>query len=93
MFINRIALEDIGWKYYIFYCLWLAVEIFTIWYFYVETKNTPLEEIARIFEGDDAVVGGDDDTGKAGYTTGTTHLRGGDQELQDYSSVRNRYSP
>jgi cellulose synthase/poly-beta-1,6-N-acetylglucosamine synthase-like glycosyltransferase len=27
-YINPIALENIGWKYYIVYCVWLAVSLY-----------------------------------------------------------------
>lgn len=57
-YINPIALNDIGWKYYIVYCVWLAVELIVVYFFYIETKNTPLEEIARHFDGDAALIGG-----------------------------------
>jgi len=57
-YINPIALDAIHWKYYIVYCAWLAVELVVIWKFYIETRNTPLEEIAKHFDGDSAVVGG-----------------------------------
>jgi len=57
-YINPIALDAIGWKYYIVYCIWLAVELAIVYTFYIETKNTPLEEIAKHFDGDAAVVGG-----------------------------------
>jgi hypothetical protein len=89
-FINPIALEDIGWKYYIFYCVWLAVELVTVYYFYIETKSTPLEEIAKHFDGDAAVVGGDAGTEKARQMADTLHFE--DQELQDRSSMRKRAS-
>jgi hypothetical protein len=57
-YVNPIGLANIHWKYYIVYDCWLAV-IFTVIYFmWVETKNTPLEEIAKFFDGDDALVGG-----------------------------------
>jgi hypothetical protein len=29
-----------------------------VWRFYIETRHTPLEEIAKHFDGDDALVGG-----------------------------------
>jgi hypothetical protein len=35
-----------------------------IYFFYVETKNTALEEIAKYFDGDAALVGGHDATGR-----------------------------
>ncbi|KAJ4298828.1 hypothetical protein N0V90_004070 [Kalmusia sp. IMI 367209] len=57
-YINPIALEHIAWKYYIVYCVWLAFELVVVYFFYIETKNTPLEEIARHFDGDAALVGG-----------------------------------
>lgn len=57
-YINPIALDHLGWKYYIFYCAWLGVELAVVWWFYIETRNTPLEEIAKHFDGDAAIVGG-----------------------------------
>jgi hypothetical protein len=63
-YINPIALDAIHWKYYIVYCVWLAVELVVVYFFYIETKNTPLEEIARHFDGDAALVGGNAATEK-----------------------------
>ncbi|KAF2009722.1 general substrate transporter [Aaosphaeria arxii CBS 175.79] len=57
-YVNPIALKSIGWKYYIVYCAWLGFELVFVWFFYIETKNTPLEEIARHFDGDAALLGG-----------------------------------
>ncbi|KAF2149855.1 hexose transporter protein [Myriangium duriaei CBS 260.36] len=57
-YVNPIALNHIGWKYYIVYCAWLAFELAVVILFYKETRNTPLEEIAKIFDGDAALVGG-----------------------------------
>jgi hypothetical protein len=74
-YINPIALDAIGWKYYILqvltvscygitansdisYCVWLGVELVVVYFFYVETRNTPLEEIAKHFDGDQALLGG-----------------------------------
>ena len=42
-YVNPIALGNIGWKYYIVYDVWLAVELATVYFFYIETRNTPLE--------------------------------------------------
>ncbi|KAJ5146580.1 uncharacterized protein N7515_001144 [Penicillium bovifimosum] len=52
-YVNPIALENIHWRYYIFYCCFLAVEVVVIWFLYVETRYMPLEEITKIFDGDD----------------------------------------
>jgi hypothetical protein len=54
-YINAIALEAIAWKYYIAYCVFLAMEVWVIYSFLIETRYTPMEEIAKYFDGDDAV--------------------------------------
>lgn len=54
-YINGIALEALHWRYYIFYCVFLAFEVVIIYFFIVETRYTPLEEIAKYFDGEDAV--------------------------------------
>jgi len=57
-YVNPIAFGKLGWKYYIVYCCWLAFELIIVYFFYIETRNTPLEEMAKHFDGDDAVIGG-----------------------------------
>ncbi|CAG8951282.1 hypothetical protein HYFRA_00008031 [Hymenoscyphus fraxineus] len=57
-YINPIALSRLSWKYYLFYCFWLLFELFVVWKFYLETRNTPLEEIAKHFDGEGAIIGG-----------------------------------
>jgi len=64
-YVNPVALDNIGWKYYIVYCCWLSIELAFVYFFFVETRYTPLEEIAKYFDGDDARVGGDAATGLA----------------------------
>lgn len=49
---NAIALEALAWKYYTFYCAFLAFEVAIIYFFIIETRYTPLEEIAKFFDGD-----------------------------------------
>lgn len=73
-YVNPIALENIGWKYYIFYCVWLGVELAVVWFFYIETRNTPLEEIAKYFDGENAIVGGVAGTEKARELKNTLHI-------------------
>lgn len=58
-YVNAIALDALAWKYYLFYCVFLAFEIIIIYFFIVETRYTPMEEIAKFFDGDDAVDVGD----------------------------------
>jgi MFS family permease len=57
-YVNPIALESIEWKYYIVYCVFLVFEIFVVWKYYIETKEIPLEEIVKKFDGDRAILGG-----------------------------------
>jgi MFS family permease len=57
-YVNPIALQNIQWKYYIVYCVFLLFEIFVVWKYYIETKEIPLEEIVKKFDGDSAVLGG-----------------------------------
>ncbi|CAI4213216.1 unnamed protein product [Parascedosporium putredinis] len=44
------------WNFMLFYTLWDFCELIFVWFFYIETKGPTLEEIARIFDGDDAVT-------------------------------------
>lgn len=57
-YVNPVALGKLQWKYYIVYDVWLAFELFIVWWFYIETSNTPLEEIVKHFDGDTALLGG-----------------------------------
>lgn len=53
-YVNPIALDKIGWKYYIVYCVWILVEITTVYVMFPETKDRSLEELAFMFEGREA---------------------------------------
>lgn len=67
-FVNPIALDNIGWHYYIvFCCILVAINVIT-WFFFPETKGHSLEEIAEIFDGpqsrpmmDSIMLGKDDE--------------------------------
>lgn len=50
-YVNPIALDNIGWKYYIVYCVWILVEIATVYFLFPETHNRTLEELSFMFEG------------------------------------------
>jgi sugar porter (SP) family MFS transporter len=64
-YVNPVALAALHWKYYIVYAVWLGFETFVVWFFFVETRNTPLEEIVKHFDGEAALLGGDVATEKA----------------------------
>jgi hypothetical protein len=50
-YVNPIALDAIAWKYYIVYCVWILVEITTVYLLFPETHNRTLEELSFMFEG------------------------------------------
>ncbi|KFH41526.1 Lactose permease-like protein [Hapsidospora chrysogenum ATCC 11550] len=49
-YVNPIALDSIGWRYYIVYCVWILVEIATVYLLFPETKGRSLEELSFMFE-------------------------------------------
>ncbi|PFH52987.1 hypothetical protein AMATHDRAFT_73803 [Amanita thiersii Skay4041] len=52
-FINPLAINAIGWWYYIAYCAWLIVELVFIVVCIVETRGRTLEETAALFDGEE----------------------------------------
>lgn len=45
-----VGIEAIAWRLYIIYCVWIAVEMVVIYFFFVETAGKTLEELGEIFE-------------------------------------------
>ncbi|GAM34948.1 hypothetical protein TCE0_015r02869 [Talaromyces pinophilus] len=56
-YVNPIAMDSIGWRYYIVACVVLAIECAFAWWYLPETKGKGLEEIGEIFDGDELVTG------------------------------------
>lgn len=50
-FVNPIALDRIGWRYYIFFCCFGVLVLAVTWFCFPETKGHSLEEIAEVFDG------------------------------------------
>lgn len=65
IFVNPIALEAIGWKYYLVYVVILVGITLTVWFTYPETNGHSLEQMAKVFDGDEADVVGEGEAEKA----------------------------
>lgn len=56
-FVNPIALESIAWKYYLVFLAVLVIMLVSVWFGYPETRGRTLENVAYLFDGEDAEVG------------------------------------
>lgn len=52
---NPVAIENIGWKYWLFFMGMLLLFIAMVYFAYPETKGLTLEELGRLFETDDVL--------------------------------------
>jgi len=89
-FVNPWALAAIGWKYYLFYCGWLFLELLFILRYIVETRGRTLEETAALFDGEqpqeDLVrLGGDAATLTINEGRWGERLNGRPKKSADYS--------
>ncbi|KAH8665140.1 putative sugar transporter [Tricladium varicosporioides] len=48
---NPIGVTNIGWKYYVVYDVWIAVELVIVYFLFIETGNMSLEQTAAILDG------------------------------------------
>lgn len=55
-FVNPIALESIGWKYYFVFIVVLIAFGATAYFYYPETRGFTLEQMSHIFDGDEAAA-------------------------------------
>lgn len=44
-----VSMQKIGWKTYIIFTIWCAIQATTVWFFIPETRNRTLEELDEIF--------------------------------------------
>ncbi|KAH8901177.1 lactose permease [Thozetella sp. PMI_491] len=49
-FVNPIAMDNIGWKFFAAYCGWIVLEFVFQFFFYPETYGRTLEELTFLFE-------------------------------------------
>lgn len=58
-YVNPYGFEGLTptYKFYCIYNAWIAVELVIVYFYFIETKGPTLEEIAKIFDGENAEVG------------------------------------
>lgn len=66
------------WKFYLIYTCWIFLELCFVYFMYVETKGPTLEELAKIIDGDEAVVAQVD----LHQVQKEIHLTGGHEEAE-----------
>ena len=90
IFVNPIALDAIGWKYYLVYVAILAIITITIWFTYPETNGHTLEQMAKIFDGDDADVSSEGEAVKAAerkLSMNVQDLRSADSDVEEKGNI------
>ncbi|KAL4904289.1 hypothetical protein BDW74DRAFT_154574 [Aspergillus multicolor] len=70
-FVNPIALGNIGWRYYIFFCCFDVLVLAVTYFVFPETKGYSLEEIAEVFDGPSVVRSSEVFGGKDGMAKGS----------------------
>ena len=53
-------MADIGWRYYILFCVLDLLFFLVVWLLFPETKGKSLEEIGQIFDDQNKVAGSSD---------------------------------
>ncbi|KAI9741045.1 MAG: hypothetical protein M1834_002756 [Cirrosporium novae-zelandiae] len=74
-YVNPLGIDAFGWKFYFFYVAWIAIQFAVVYVFFIETKGPTLEEVAILFDGEDAKVAGMAVKEVGGETTTTTKGR------------------
>ncbi len=54
--VNPVGLDSIGWKYYLVFVIWIAIETTIFYFFYPKTLGHSLEGVGAIFDEVKAVV-------------------------------------
>ncbi len=54
-YLNPVAIDNIGWKYYVCIDVIIVVAIVVVYFTYPETSKITLEEVSTIFDGKNAV--------------------------------------
>lgn len=52
-YVNPIGLENVGWKFFIYYDVWVFAIFVIVYFLFVETAGPSLEELTYLFDGPD----------------------------------------
>jgi hypothetical protein len=55
-YVNPNGIQRLGWTFYFVYIAILVTECLTIYFYFAETNGPTLEEIAQLFDGEDAHI-------------------------------------
>ncbi|KAL3496355.1 putative MFS hexose transporter [Aspergillus germanicus] len=55
-YMSPVGIDRLGWRYYIPTCVWNLIMLLIVYFTWVETKGLTLEEIAVLFDGDNALA-------------------------------------
>jgi sugar porter (SP) family MFS transporter len=55
-YMSPVGIDRLGWRYYIPTCVWNVIMLLIVYFTWVETKGFTLEEIAVLFDGDNALA-------------------------------------
>ncbi|EEU37845.1 uncharacterized protein NECHADRAFT_54845 [Fusarium vanettenii 77-13-4] len=87
-FVNPVGMDNLGWKYYLVYVVWLLVEVLVFWFFYPETKGFTLEKVQEVF-GDGVDLDGPEEKGKLGDVFGVHEVNDEDSaHVEKVSKVK-----
>jgi len=86
-YLNPVALENIGWKYYVIIDVIILLEILVVYFTYPETSRITLEEVSIIFDGKRAVQ--NDLLAKQELDTGEEHAQAATEKhnVQEHHEV------
>ncbi|RYP25579.1 hypothetical protein DL768_011456 [Monosporascus sp. mg162] len=54
--ITPVSIQNIGWRTYVYFCVFNAFFLPLIYFFYPETRNLSLEQIDKLFEGEKVML-------------------------------------
>ncbi|KAH8841771.1 hypothetical protein MCOR27_010563 [Pyricularia oryzae] len=85
-FVNPLALDAIGWKYYFVFLAILVMMIVDVWFTYPETRGRTLENIAWLFDGEEAHVG----IVTADQTLKNTESSEGEPKVAEFEDIKSQ---